>query len=130
MFPHTSYWQTQELIYLKLVEPINAIDESDVLIPGLCVFLLGACYEFNREPGEATRETIHPILSRLGVDTLSGRLLRAREDTRLKNVSPEGIVQSVPSTTLTLPVDEKKQHGEIWFDWSFVEFWRGSYCKH
>ena len=25
------------------------------MIPGLCAFLLGVCYEFNREPGEITR---------------------------------------------------------------------------
>lgn len=39
----------------QLVEPINQAPESDALIPGLCAFVLGLCYEFNREAGEITR---------------------------------------------------------------------------
>jgi len=40
----------------QLVEPIGKpIEASDSLIPSLCAFLLGTCYEFNREPGEITR---------------------------------------------------------------------------
>ena len=42
----------------QLVEPIGQPAEaSDNLIPSLCAFLLGTCYEFNREPGEITRST-------------------------------------------------------------------------
>lgn len=40
---------------IQLVEPINQTAEADAMIPGLCAFLLGVCYEFNREPGEVTR---------------------------------------------------------------------------
>lgn len=39
----------------QLVEPINQTSEIDAIVPGLCAFLLGVCYEFNREPGEITR---------------------------------------------------------------------------
>lgn len=39
----------------QLVEPINQTVETDTVIPGLCAFVLGTCYEFNREPGEVTR---------------------------------------------------------------------------
>lgn len=39
----------------QLVEPINQTVEEDTMIPGLCAFLLGVIYEFNREPGEVTR---------------------------------------------------------------------------
>jgi len=38
-----------------LVEQLNQPSEIDVVVPGLCAFLLGVCYEFNREPGEVTR---------------------------------------------------------------------------
>jgi intracellular protein transport protein USO1 len=38
-----------------LVDQLNQPSEIDVVIPGLCAFLLGVCYEFNREPGEITR---------------------------------------------------------------------------
>jgi intracellular protein transport protein USO1 len=108
-----------------LVEPINGTDERDVLVPALCVFLLGVVYEFNREPGEATRATIHPILTRLGVDTLVGRMARLREDERFKAVSPDSIVlPAVASTTGA----ERRDESEVWFDWPFVDFWKSNYC--
>ena len=40
---------------LQLVEPINQTSEVDSIVPGLCAFLLGICYEYNREPGEISR---------------------------------------------------------------------------
>ena len=40
---------------LQLVEPINQTPEVDSIVPALCAFLLGICYEFDREPGEITR---------------------------------------------------------------------------
>lgn len=42
-----------------LVEQLNQPSEIDVVVPGLCAFLLGVCYEFNREPGEVTRCVYH-----------------------------------------------------------------------
>jgi hypothetical protein len=47
----------------KLVESINQTAEGESLIPGLCAFLLGVCYEFNREPGEITRFVFFSLLS-------------------------------------------------------------------
>ena len=47
-------WHTDDST-AQLVEPINQTAEVDSLVPGLCAFLLGLCYEFNREPGEITR---------------------------------------------------------------------------
>jgi hypothetical protein len=45
-----------------LVERLNAPgvpgEAEDALIPGLCAFLLGVCYEFDREAGEITRWTL------------------------------------------------------------------------
>ena len=37
------------------MEPVSQSSGVDVLVQGLCAFVLGACYEFNREPGEVTR---------------------------------------------------------------------------
>ncbi|KAE9399049.1 hypothetical protein BT96DRAFT_994325 [Gymnopus androsaceus JB14] len=42
--------------------------------------------------------TISPILNRLGVDTLLGRMARLREDERFKTVSPETLVQYYASS--------------------------------
>lgn len=107
------------------MEPINQTSESEDLIPGLCTFLLGICYEFNREPGEITRATIHPIISRLGVDVLLGHMTRVREHDWFKSIGPESMVLRYPSKApqSTPPAE---QEGEIWFDWSFIDFWKSN----
>jgi intracellular protein transport protein USO1 len=40
---------------LQLVEPIKQSSEVDSIVPALCTFLLGICYEFDTEPGKITR---------------------------------------------------------------------------
>jgi len=100
-----------------------------VVVPGLCTFLLGVCYEFDREPGEITRSTIYPLLDRLGIDTLVGRMARLREDERFKAVGPESIVLPYPTpSNIQLGLKpESENEGEIWFDWAFVDFWKSNY---
>ncbi|KAL4068742.1 p115 like vesicle tethering protein [Scleroderma yunnanense] len=114
-----------------LVEPINQTTDSESLIPGLCAFLLGVCYEFNREPGEITRSTTHPIISRLTVDALVGHMTRVREDDRFKSVGPELMVLSYPAAPGVLGgsqrTQDQDQDGEIWFDWTFVDFWKSNH---
>ncbi|KAI6101425.1 p115 like vesicle tethering protein [Pisolithus croceorrhizus] len=112
-----------------LVEPINQTAETDSLIPGLCAFLLGVCYEFNREPGEITRSTIHAIISRLTVDALVGHITRVREDDCFKSVGPECTVLLCPTSSpgaLASNHRAQEQEGEIWFDWAFVDFWKSN----
>ncbi|KAG6918883.1 hypothetical protein DXG01_010947 [Tephrocybe rancida] len=113
-----------------LVEPINQTSEADTIVPALCAFLLGICYEFDREPGEITRATIYPILNRLGVDTLVGRMARLREDERFKAVGPDTVVLPYASASYLQPSlkPETEDEGEIWFDWAFVDFWKSNYC--
>ena len=41
--------------FKQLIAPITQPNGVDPLVQGLCAFLLGVCYEFNREPGEVTR---------------------------------------------------------------------------
>ncbi|KAF8633385.1 hypothetical protein AX17_004556 [Amanita inopinata Kibby_2008] len=112
-----------------LVEPINQMSEEDTIVPGLCVFLLGVCYEFNREPGEITRSTIAPILNRLGIDTLVGRMVRLREDDRFKAIGPDSAVFSYPGPSQYHAgrKSELNDEAEIWFDWAFVDFWKSNY---
>ncbi|KAF8911555.1 p115 like vesicle tethering protein [Gymnopilus junonius] len=111
-----------------LVEPINRTSERDSLVPGLCAFLLGICYEYNREPGEITRSTIHPIISRLSIDTLIGQMGRFREDEKFKTVGPDSIVLPFPPPSLQLSAKQgSSDEGEIWFDWAFVDFWKSNY---
>ncbi|KAF9012594.1 p115 like vesicle tethering protein [Cyathus striatus] len=111
-----------------LAEPINQTSEIDTVVPGLCAFLLGICYEFNREPGEITRTTIHPILSRLGVDILIGQMTRLREDERFKAVGPDSIVLPYPTPALQTGLKkDATNEAEIWFDWAFIDFWKSNY---
>ncbi|TFY64319.1 hypothetical protein EVJ58_g2696 [Rhodofomes roseus] len=112
-------------------QPINQMSETDTLVPALCVFLLGVCYEFNREPGEITRSTIHSILTRLGVDMLVGRVIRLREDDRFKAIGPDTLVLTPPSAPSHLQAGPaakpEVEEGEMWFDWAFVDFWKSNY---
>ncbi|OJT06544.1 General vesicular transport factor p115 [Trametes pubescens] len=121
-----------------LVEPINQTAEEEAVIPGLCAFLLGVCYEFNREPGEVTRATVHPILTRLGIDMLSGRITHLRDDDRFKAIGPDNFVLTLPSAPVVHhqghqgpPSAAAPKHdveeGEVWFDWAFVDFWKSNY---
>lgn len=74
---------------------------------------------------------MHPLLDRLGVDSLSGRMSRLREDERFKAVGPDAIVLPYP-TPADLHVGLKPEHdgeGEIWFDWAFIDFWKSNYCS-
>ncbi|KAH8980775.1 p115 like vesicle tethering protein [Lactarius hatsudake] len=113
-----------------LVDQLNQPSEIDVVVPGLCAFLLGVCYEFNREPGEVTRATMHPILTRLGADVLVGRMNRVREDERIKAVGPDSWVLPCPTPGPQAldPAFTPMYDGEteIWFDWAFVDFWKAN----
>lgn len=78
------------------------------------------------------RGTIYPILNRLGVDSLVGRMTRFREDDRFKAISPEAIVlpYAPPTGHAAAPgVQTKDNTAEVWFDWAFVDFWKSNYCK-
>lgn len=78
------------------------------------------------------RATIHPIISRLSVDTLIGQMSRFRDDDRFKAVGPDFIVLSVTNQAVTLQPSTKHtdaEEGEIWFDWAFVDFWKSNYCQ-
>ena len=79
-----------------------------------------------------TRATIHPLLDRLGIDTLAGRMARLREDERFKAVGPDSIVlpYPTPANTQIGLKPESENEGEIWFDWAFVDFWKANYREH
>jgi len=99
-------------------------------VQGLSAFLLGVCYEFNREPGEITRSTLHPILhSRIGPDQFVSRMARLREDPRFKAVQPDAFENEQPSEAAA-EIEEDPEDGlELWFDWAFVDFWKNHYCE-
>ncbi|KZV69403.1 hypothetical protein PENSPDRAFT_652372 [Peniophora sp. CONT] len=114
-----------------LIEQLNQPSETDIVVPGLCAFLLGITYEFNRDtdtdsPSEITRHSMFNLLSRLGQSTLSGRLTRLRDDDRLKVVAPDVWVLTCPTPASLAPGFQPRydDEAEIWFDWAFVDFWK------
>ncbi|GMK57887.1 hypothetical protein CspeluHIS016_0407210 [Cutaneotrichosporon spelunceum] len=114
-----------------LITPITQPTGIDPLVQGLCAFLLGICYEFNREPGEVTRATLHPILhSRIGPDQFVSRMARLREDPRFRAVQPDAFdTEGEDATTAHQSQDSTEQDEglELWFDWAFVDFWKNHY---
>nr|ASF90195.1 hypothetical protein SPAR05478 [Bartheletia paradoxa] len=124
-----------------LIDPITQSSGVDPLVQGLCAFLLGVCYEYNREPGPITRETLHPILhSRIGADQFVSRISRLREDPRFKNVGPDALeIAFLDDLDNETREGEERLEGERngvetvgeaeapWFDHAFVEFVKGNY---
>ncbi|KAH7103470.1 p115 like vesicle tethering protein [Auriculariales sp. MPI-PUGE-AT-0066] len=105
-----------------LVDPIGQ-DDVDPAVQGLCAFVLGILYEFDREPAcEIPRSAIFPLIARLGADTLAARMARLREDERFRSAAPEGSVLAYPRLFA-----EVQDEGEMWFAWEFVEFWKSNY---
>jgi len=78
------------------------------------------------------RSTIWPILNRLGIDTLIGRMARLREDERFKAIGPDSMVLPYPTASHLNPSlkPEAGNEVEIWFDWAFIDFWKSNYCKY
>jgi hypothetical protein len=122
------------------------MEASDGLIPSLCAFLLGTCYEFNREPGEITRwgsakmvlslkelttyrATVHQIITRLGVDTLTDKIGSMKEDVRFREIEPEAFVLGYPTPKEASVDAEIGEEAEAWFDWAFLDFWKSNYCN-
>ncbi|KZT55697.1 hypothetical protein CALCODRAFT_484572 [Calocera cornea HHB12733] len=120
-----------------LIGPITQASGVDPLVSGLAAFLLGTCYEFNTDPGEITRATLHPILLKhVGADQFVNRMTRLREDDRFKGVTPDSAVVGPSSNAdgagagMGMQQPGQGEHfpdAEVWFDWSFVEFWKNTY---
>jgi hypothetical protein len=62
-----------------------------------------------------------------------------RTDDRFRDLTPENVVTALPVASSPSPVEEKNASprrrrvevdGEVWVDWSFVEFWKTNYCEH
>lgn len=88
------------------------------------------------------RTSIHQILVRLGIDSLQSSLSRLRDDDRFRDISPESIILDAPKTSLATPFSAlsassdlvggaggKEGEGDVWFDWSFCEFWKMNFCE-
>ncbi|KAL8283699.1 hypothetical protein RQP46_005494 [Phenoliferia psychrophenolica] len=109
-----------------LIQPITQSSGVDSAVQGLCAFLLGICYEYNREPGAITRETLYPILqSRVGPDQFVSRILRLREDPRFRSVGPN-VLELVDEED---SLEDLSEEDGLWFDYAFVEFLKTNYIS-
>ncbi|CDR98929.1 hypothetical protein [Sporisorium scitamineum] len=109
-----------------VVQPVAQSSGVDPLIQGLAAFLLGVAYEFDTDPGKAavTRATMHPILhSRIGADQFAVRINRIAEDDKEK---ADEEAQDKDLEVNGLGHLSKRRRAGLWFDWSFVEFWRAN----
>ncbi|GAA5978532.1 hypothetical protein JCM11641_007976 [Rhodosporidiobolus odoratus] len=110
-----------------LLQPVTQSSGVDSVVQGLCAFLLGICYEYNREPGPITREMLHPILqSRVGADQFVSRILRLREDPRFRNVGPT-VLELIDEDDAS--ADDLGEEEGLWFDFGFVEFLKTNYIS-
>ncbi|KAJ3057621.1 hypothetical protein HK102_011005, partial [Quaeritorhiza haematococci] len=93
----------------------------DPVIQGLAAYLLGICYEFNDDEGDAgfTRASLqHLIVSRIGVDVYISRLERLKESKAFNKVSPY----------LQVGTDvDKNGLPDIYFDYAFVDLFKSTY---
>ncbi len=81
------------------------------------------------------RATIYQIIGRLGPEAIIGAAAKVRMDDRFRELTPEstvtvfpsaGLQSAIPPATQALPT----QTGEVWFDWSFIEFWKTNFCEY
>ncbi|TIB17974.1 hypothetical protein E3P92_00861 [Wallemia ichthyophaga] len=102
-----------------LIQPIKH-SGVDALIQGLCAFTLAAIYRYNTEAhAEVTKTDLHALIHKqVGVDNVIQSLARFRADRRFGRVSS-------PDDSLMLA---ENPHDEgWWFDWHYVEFFKGSF---
>lgn len=102
-----------------LIQPIKQSSGVDALIQGLCAFTFGAIYKFNAGPSEVSKKDLHSIIEKqIGVDNIIQSLARFRSDKRFCKIgSPDD----------ALAYAETPQEDGWWFDWNYVEFFKGSF---
>ena len=70
------------------------------------------------------------MITRLSSDAVVNRMSRVRDDERFRAIGPDDIILPyrfpLMHTSTTSPGGDGV---EIWFDWSFVDFWKSNYCE-
>lgn len=77
----------------------------------------------------ACRATVHQIITRLGVDTLTDKIGGVKEDIRFREVEPETFILRYPMPKEANIDPETDDEAEAWFDWAFLDFWKSNYCN-
>lgn len=105
----------------SIIQFIIQENHSQILVSGLCAFLLGVIYEFSTKDSPIPREMIHQILATgLGREQYIDRITRLREHPSIRDyeVLPQCYDSSSPGT---LP--------QVYFDRTFVEFLKDNFSR-
>lgn len=105
----------------SLVQLTTQDNLHNVLISGLCAFLLGIIYEFSTKDSPVPRATLHQILTlRLGREQYTDHITKLREHTLVRDF--EVLPQRLDSSRLGgLP--------DVYFDTTFVEFLKDNFSR-
>ncbi|TPX37537.1 hypothetical protein SmJEL517_g00638 [Synchytrium microbalum] len=103
-----------------LIEQISKSSGLDPLVQGVAAFVLGMCFEHNDDSEPAfTKLKLHQIVSsRIGTDLFVSRLERLRESKAFNRASPY---------MQTLNEVDTRGFPELYFDYSFVDFFKTNY---
>jgi hypothetical protein len=105
----------------SIIQLVVQDTHSQILVPGLCAFLLGIIYEFSTKDSPIPREMLHQILTTgLGREQYYDRITRLREHPTIRDyeVMPQGYDSSLPGS---LP--------QVYFDRTFVEFLKDNFSR-
>lgn len=105
----------------SIIQFVVQDNHSQILVSGLCAFLLGIIYEFSTKDSPIPRETIHQLLTTgLGREQYFDRITRLREHPSIRDyeVLPQSYDSSPPGS---LP--------QVYFDRTFVEFMKDNFSR-
>ena len=105
----------------SIVQFVIQENHAQILVPGLCAFLLGIIYEFSTKDSPIPRETLYQLLTTsLGREQYSDKITRLREHPAVRDfeVLPQGLSSSPPGG---LP--------EVYFDRTFVDFLKDNFSR-
>ena len=105
----------------SLMQIVARGTSSNVLVPGLCAFLLGIIYEFSTKDSPLSRSTLHQMLTKqMSRDLYVDRITKLREHPLVRDfeVTPQG---GTPENPGGLP--------DVFFDKTFVEFLKDNFSR-
>ncbi|KAK5105968.1 Vesicle-mediated ER to Golgi transport protein [Lithohypha guttulata] len=100
-----------------LISAVKVASPTMPLVAGLCTFLLGIIYEFSTRDSPIPRATLHSVLQKgLTREVYVDRLTRLRESPFIRDFE-------------VLPVVSNTGLPEVYFDQTFVEFFKDNFSR-
>ncbi|KAF3928539.1 hypothetical protein ABW21_db0205138 [Orbilia brochopaga] len=100
----------------NLLAIINQSNKADIILQGMCAFLMGVVYEFSTKESPIPRATLHPlILKRLSKDQYFHKLHKLRQHPTIRDFE---VLGNKP---------RGKGLPEVYFTAEFIEFFKDNY---